>query len=79
MPYRPIEVVPASIMNDGHRHYDEEKYVEMVLDAAETILGVFGFDRRKLGFQSKSRDFLKELRLEREQELISEIQNFDLR
>jgi len=44
-------VVPASIMNDGHRHYDEEKYVEMVLDAAETILGVFGFDRRKLGFQ----------------------------
>jgi len=70
-PFR--RVVPASIMNDGHRHYDEEEYVEMVLDAAETILGVFGFDRRKLGFQSKPKDFLEELRLDRNQELISEI------
>jgi hypothetical protein len=26
-------------------HYDKEKYKEMVLDAAETVLGYFGFDR----------------------------------
>ena len=26
-------------------HYDKEKYKEMVLDAAETVLGFFGFDR----------------------------------
>jgi hypothetical protein len=25
--------------------YDKEKYKEMVLDAAETVLGFFGFDR----------------------------------
>ena len=25
--------------------YDEEKYKEMILDAAETVLGLFGFDR----------------------------------
>jgi hypothetical protein len=25
--------------------YDKEKYREMVLDAAETVLGFFGFDR----------------------------------
>jgi hypothetical protein len=25
--------------------YDKEKYKEMILDAAETILGFFGFDR----------------------------------
>jgi hypothetical protein len=25
--------------------YDREKYREMVLDAAETVLGYFGFDR----------------------------------
>ena len=25
--------------------YDEEKYKEMILDAAETVLGFFGFDR----------------------------------
>jgi hypothetical protein len=24
--------------------YDKEKYEEMVLDAAETVLGLFGFD-----------------------------------
>jgi hypothetical protein len=26
-------------------YYDKEKYREMVLDAAETVLGFFGFDR----------------------------------
>jgi hypothetical protein len=25
--------------------YDKEKYKEMILDAAETVLGLFGFDR----------------------------------
>ncbi len=25
--------------------YDKEKYREMILDAAETVLGYFGFDR----------------------------------
>ena len=25
--------------------YDKEKYKEMILDAAETVLGFFGFDR----------------------------------
>ena len=25
--------------------YDREKYKEMILDAAETVLGFFGFDR----------------------------------
>jgi hypothetical protein len=25
-------------------HYDKEKYKEMVLDAAETVIGFFGFD-----------------------------------
>lgn len=27
-------------------YYDREKYLEMVLDVAETILGVFGFSAR---------------------------------
>jgi hypothetical protein len=25
--------------------YDKEKYKEMILDAAKTVLGFFGFDR----------------------------------
>jgi hypothetical protein len=29
--------------------YDKEKYREMILDAAETVLGYFGFDRTVYG------------------------------
>jgi hypothetical protein len=29
----------------GKLDYDKEKYKEMILDAAETVLGYFGFDR----------------------------------
>lgn len=30
-------------------NYDREKYKEMLLDAAETVLGIFGFDRTLYG------------------------------
>lgn len=30
-------------------NYDKEKYREMILDAAETVLGYFGFDRSIYG------------------------------
>jgi hypothetical protein len=30
--------------NNGKRNYDKEKYRELILDAAETVLGYFGFD-----------------------------------
>ena len=29
--------------------YDKEKYIEMTLDAAQTVLGTFGFDRTVYG------------------------------
>jgi hypothetical protein len=31
--------------NDKTTNYDKDKYREMILDAAETVLGYFGFDR----------------------------------
>jgi hypothetical protein len=37
-------VVPIENIN-ALPHYDKEKYKEMTLDAAETVLGFFGFDR----------------------------------
>ena len=37
----PIE----NIMSESLPPYDKEKYKEMILDAAETVLGFFGFDR----------------------------------
>ena len=35
--------------NDSGLEYDKTKYQEMLLDAAETILGIFGFDRILFG------------------------------
>jgi hypothetical protein len=35
-------------------NYDKEKYKEMILDAAETVLGYFGFDRTVYGMPSKN-------------------------
>jgi DNA polymerase-2 len=53
--------------------YDKEKYKEMILDAAETVLGYFGFDRTVYG-NKKSKDtrkwrWLEELRQEREKDI----------
>ena len=55
--------------------YDVEKYAEMLLDVAESILGVFGFSRTRLGFQNRSRNFLDELRSERTKEILMELES----
>ena len=71
-PFR--RVAPIETL-DGNQHYDRDKYIEMLLDAAETILGTFGFNRRSLGLVMKTRNFIEELRLERSGEIISELEN----
>ncbi len=55
--------------------YDVEKYAEMLLDVAESILGVFGFSRTRLGFQNRSRNFLDELRSEKTKEILMELES----
>ena len=40
--------------NNGRTlNYDKEKYREVTLDAAETVLGTFGFDRTVMGIQKR--------------------------
>ena len=49
-------------------NYDKEKYRDMLLEAAETALGYFGFDRTIYDVKSikkKDRKWLDELRQER--------------
>jgi hypothetical protein len=48
-------------------NYDKEKYREMLLEAAETDLGYFGFDRTVYGGENrrKNRQWWRELREER--------------
>jgi len=45
-PFR--RVVPAAIVDGAHGYYDRDKYVELILEVAETILGVFGFNKKQL-------------------------------
>jgi len=56
-PYR--RVVPVGLVGQGWRGYDRAKYVDLLLDAAETILGAFGFDRRSLERRPRQTDLLE--------------------
>ncbi len=53
--------------------YDKEKYKEMILDAAETVLGYFDFDRTLYGgkknMSKRKRWWMEELRQERERDI----------
>jgi DNA polymerase elongation subunit (family B) len=69
-------VVPAALIDYDNIHYDREKYTEMILDAAETILGVFGFNSNQLGIKKKPRNYLEEFKNERTQETITELSSF---
>ena len=42
-------VTIADSDNNFGLNYDREKYKEMLLDATETVLGIFGFDRTLYG------------------------------
>jgi DNA polymerase elongation subunit (family B) len=54
--------------------YDKEKYKEMVFDAAETVLGFFGFDRSIYSNIKKGRkNWYEELRKERTRDIETEM------
>jgi DNA polymerase elongation subunit (family B) len=57
--------------------YDKEKYREMILDAAETVLGYFGFDRTVYGNKKNTATriwwWLEELRQERKKDIRTEM------
>jgi hypothetical protein len=56
------------------RDYDKEKYREMLLEAAETVLGYFGFARTIYGgaIRKKNRKWWYELREERREDIQTE-------
>ena len=68
-------VVPVCSIydNNGKAKYDKEKYKEMILDAAETVLGYFGFERNVYGGRkntgTRKWKWLQELKNEREQDI----------
>jgi hypothetical protein len=47
-------VTPLALIKQGEeQRYDKEKYRDMLLEAAETVLGYFGFDRTAFGAAKK--------------------------
>ena len=49
-------VIPTALVRETqHIDYDKEKYRDMLLEAAETVLGYFGFDRTAFGDAPKKR------------------------
>jgi hypothetical protein len=55
--------------------YDKEKYKEMILDAAETVLGFLGFDRSTYSNLKKGRrkKWYEELREQKTRDIETEI------
>jgi hypothetical protein len=51
-------ITPAKLISS--KEYDKEKYLEMLLDAAEAVLSVFGFQRSIFGFEKKFRHWWDE-------------------
>ena len=43
-----MRVAPAELLTLGWKGYDRWKYVELALDAAETLLTPFGYNKRRL-------------------------------
>jgi DNA polymerase elongation subunit (family B) len=66
-------VMPLDLVREEH-NYDKEKYREMLLEAAESILGYFGFDRTIYGdaVRKKNRKWWYDLRQERRQDIETE-------
>ena len=65
-------VVTAGWDRNAGLNYDREKYKEMLLDATENVLGIFGFDRTLFG-KSKDKRWWMTLRRDRMYDVQAEI------
>jgi DNA polymerase-2 len=71
-------VVPihSAEINSVRPEYDKEKYKEILLDAAETVLGYFGFDRTAYGngknVRARKWRWLQELKQEEQRDIKAE-------
>jgi len=67
-------VIPVELIKGEVLQYDKEKYREMLLEAAETILGYFGFDRNAYGddISKRNRDWRRALYVERQRDIYIE-------
>jgi hypothetical protein len=62
-------ITPAKLISS--ENYDKEKYLEMLLDSAESVLSVFGFSRSLFGFDKKFKHLWDEFYRQRERDIES--------
>ena len=63
-------ITPARLI--ASENYDKEKYLEMLLDSAEAVLSVFGFNRSLFGFdKKKNHHWWNEIYQQRERDIQS--------
>jgi DNA polymerase elongation subunit (family B) len=62
-------ITPARFISG--KEYDKERYLEMLLDAAEAVLSVFGFSRSLFGFEKKFKHWWDEIYQQRERDMES--------
>jgi DNA polymerase elongation subunit (family B) len=60
-------VTPAKLMTS--KVYDKEKYLELLLDSAEAVLPIFGFQRSLFGFEKKYKHWWNEIYQQRERDI----------
>jgi hypothetical protein len=60
-------ITPAKLISS--QNYDREKYLEMLLDSAEAVLAVFGFNRLLFGFEKKKSQWWNEIYQQREKDI----------
>jgi DNA polymerase-2 len=70
--HNPLCRVVAYELADSKIHEDKEKYKDMVLDAAETVLSTFGFSRKIYSPTPTQKSWIEELWEERRREIILE-------
>jgi hypothetical protein len=64
-----FRITPAKLISA--QNYDRKKYLEMMLDAAEAVLVVFGFNRSIFGFDKKFKHWWDEIYQQREKDVES--------
>ena len=63
-------ITPAKFISS--ENYDREKYLDMLLDSAEAVLSVFGFNRSLFGFdRKKAKNWYDEIYHQRERDIES--------
>jgi DNA polymerase elongation subunit (family B) len=60
-------ITPANLISS--KEYDKEKYLEMLLDSAEAVLSIFGFNRSLFGFDKKKQHWWDEIYQQRDRDI----------